>query len=216
MSNRFRSRRRVLAAGASWLALGLGGCLSGDGGGDASESPFEGDPPELADPVLGTDGPLVEVYADYACPHCHTFELQVRPGLDDLARDGELRLRHRDFPIPVDETWSWRMPNLPRSAQAQTGSVETFRDVNRYVWEHWNDGRFDEAYVREVARAFDLEADRTVQAVRHERYRSAVEADRQRGVEAGVRGTPGVVVDGEVLEDVSLERIREAVEAASD
>lgn len=218
------SRRRFLATAVAASAAGVAGCLSddsGDGDGadaddgsgagdDGAGDPGGEDPPELASRVRGAEGPLVEVFEDFRCPHCHEYATAVVPDIQAMADEGHLRFVTRDLPIPVDPTWSWRMPNLPRTAQAQTGSVETAWGVEEYVWHNWNGGAFSESYVRTVAEEFDLDPDRTWQAVRDERFRSAVEAERQRGASLGVEATPSVVVDDELLEDRSLAAVREA------
>jgi protein-disulfide isomerase len=43
----------------------------------------------------------IEVYADYECPHCRAFYLEVLPPLiAEFVKTGKVRLIHRDFPLP--------------------------------------------------------------------------------------------------------------------
>jgi protein-disulfide isomerase len=44
----------------------------------------------------------LEVYADYQCPMCRNFFLEVVPSLiSDYVTPGKVRLIHRDFPLPM-------------------------------------------------------------------------------------------------------------------
>lgn len=50
--------------------------------------------------VGAVDAPVVMIeYADYRCPYCARFALEVRPALQDLVDDGTLRIEFRDFVI---------------------------------------------------------------------------------------------------------------------
>lgn len=208
------TRRRFLGGVGVSGAIALAGCSGFLGSG--SDIEFEREPPELAQPIRGDNGPLVETYVDYACPHCHEFESRIVPEIEDLIQDGKMRFTTQDFPIPIDSTWSWQMPNVPRSAQAQTGTTETFWAVHDYIWANWNGGNFDEEYVRQVASEFDLNPDQTWREVQGEFFRADIEADKSKGEDAGVSGTPSVIIDGELFEAPGAETIRSAVEAANE
>lgn len=176
---------------------------------------FGGSPPELKRQFRGSGGPLVEVYTDYACPHCHEWVTTVLPELQQMVDNGEMRYTHRDYPLPVDEAWSWRIPNLPRSAQAQTRDVDTFFAVNSYIWSNWPDGNYNEEFVRSVANEFDLDEDKTWEHTRYEWFRPQIELEVELAEDDGVDRTPSVIVDGTLLEENGADRIRQAVESAS-
>lgn len=228
------SRRRILASSASIVSAAgmtaVAGCLgsddgdsgtagdtTGSDGSNAADNPFDDPPPSLDPRIRGDGGPLIEVYVDYACPHCQSFKQDVWPELETLVADGDARLVDRDFPIPVDETWSWRLPNLPRSAQAQAGSPDAYWTTADRIWTSLIDGATpDETFVRDLAERADLDADRTWEAVRYERFRSPIETQRQAGIDAGVSGTPTVAVAGDLLDESSVDAITAAVEEASE
>jgi len=215
------SRRRTLKSAGLFGGGAILGGLTGAYGMiqyySSENSPnrdFGHAPPELDTQIRGTDGPIVAFYTDFSCPHCHDFEAEVLPNLEDMVSAGEMRLLPRDWPIPVDETWSWRMPNVPRSAQAQRGSVDAYWEARNYIIENWNGGSFSEEYVRDLAAELDLDPDLTWEVTREQWYLPYVELDRELGEEDGVNGTPSVVVDGELLDGNSEEAIREAVRNA--
>lgn len=206
------SRRRFVAAvSASAVLGGTAGCLSGGGPGMSGEDPFEDPPPELAEPVQGESGVRVLVYTDFACSYCRRFATETRPELQDLVDDGRMQYVHRDFPVPVDDWWSWHLPNLPRSAQHQRDE-RAFWDLYEYIWNNWNEGDFSEEWVRTAAREFDLDPDLTWQAVGFDRYGEYIRQNKAQGEAQGVPGAPSVVIDGERLADYTADNIRSTIE----
>ena len=185
-----RDRRSVLAG----LAIGLGslaGCLGGDGGEPELEPPTKGSPD--ADLTL-------EVFEDFACPHCRTYNEDGLPTIASTYLDpGVVRYEHRDLPIPVLDPQSWRAANAARAVQARHGddafwafaagifeNQPELRDADLALYERLGDDLgYDGAAIRSDA------ADRAFDAV--------VEADRSRAQELGVSGTPAFVLDGTVV-----------------
>ena len=104
------TRRSYLVAVGAAAAVGTtAGCLGG--GGSASALPDGCDVGELdvvsslPRPALGPEDAAVtvDVFEDYACPHCQTFTQDVYPEIRSKYIDpGEIRYRFFDFPIPVD------------------------------------------------------------------------------------------------------------------
>jgi protein-disulfide isomerase len=234
-----RSRRRVLAALAGGVGL-LAGC-AGTSPGDteptstpadtetatatATETETEtatatvttGEQP-LSAPVRGDPEAAVtlEVYEDYACPHCREFYLNGLPTLAAAYLDpGRIRYEHRDLPIPVVEA-SYRAASAARAVQDRRGE-EAFFAFAKGVFERQGDLRGEDLAVYEsLAHGMnaDPEAVRAAGATRA--YDPTVTADRQRGIEAGVDGTPGFVVNGEVVTtgygDGTLDTVRSALD----
>ncbi len=201
--------RRTVLAGAG-LALGsLAGCL---GGGGTSADPPD-DAPELPTPSLGPDSReaadvVIASWEDYRCPHCATFSTEVVPRVrSNLVGDG-VRYEVHDFPIPVDERWSWNVAMAARSVQERAGA-EAFWRFNHRAFERF-DAMHGTAAVRSVAEVAGAAPDQVIDDVENDRHYPVVEADRERGDETGVRGTPAVFVDGESVGN-SYEAIASAV-----
>ncbi|MFB6256669.1 MAG: thioredoxin domain-containing protein [Haloplanus sp.] len=127
-----RTRRAYLAAAAG---LGLGataGCLGGSSGG-ANGCTIEDEPTvgELPAPTLGSSdaGVTVMAFEDFACPHCATYSLEVFPQLrSEYVEPGVVRHEFHDFPIPVDETWSWQAASAARGVQDETDDATILLD----------------------------------------------------------------------------------------
>lgn len=116
MSNQDRKAKAAAAAprsnrGANAIVIGgivmvvaivlvVGGAIwagTRSGGETASELPQgveKGQPIEpFADAKPAKDAPVVDVYEDFRCPACKSFELATGETITQLAEDGEIRLR---------------------------------------------------------------------------------------------------------------------------
>lgn len=199
-------RRRFLrGSGATLSLVGLSGCL-GILGGDEIQLPT----PALGAPKEeGT--PRVLVYEDYACPHCRDFEENTFPSIyENYIQTEEITYEHHDFPIPVSNM-SLPTASAARSVQHRSGAQEfwqfkqaVFRNQDQLGWD----------LIREIANNLNLDGNAVVEDARNNRFRGVVEGDKQTGESKGVRGTPGVIVDGTLLEEPTYQRISDEIENA--
>lgn len=167
----------------------------------------------LPAPARGpADAPVrVVAFEDFACPHCRRFALEVLPRVvDEYVADGRVRYEHRDFPIPVDPTWSWRVPSAARAVQDAEGAAAFFDFAGR-LYEHL--GSYDAALIADLAADVGADGEAVGRAATRERYRPVIEADRARGLDLGVDGTPAVFVDGERLSGYSFDTVAAAIES---
>jgi len=216
------SRRRLLAGVAGGLA-GTAGCLSGGAStADApeigtvadSETPTGGQP--LPPPVAGDPDAevTVAVFEDYACPHCATYSTEVFPKVAEnhLVND-DVRYEFHDLPIPVDEQVSWQAASAARAVQAAAGPQDYYVYSERLFANQ--DSLGPEQYAA-LTEGLDVDGDTVRSAATDESYRPTVTADRQRGIDRGVEGTPTVFVDGSRVEwqEIAYEPIRDAIESA--
>jgi len=215
------TRRSYLAAVGGAAALGTtAGCLGG--GGSASALPDGCDVGSLDSvsslprPALGPeDAPVtVEVFEDYACPHCQTFTQETYPRIKSEYIDpGEVRYRFFDFPIPVDEEWSWKAASAARAVQDRT-DAETFFAFAKGVYD--NQSRLSEEghqVVHDLANDLDVDGCTVAAAAEQEPYRAVVEADRQEGADRDIPGTPAVFVNGEVLDGYGWETVDSGIQS---
>ncbi|MFC6717789.1 DsbA family protein [Natrialbaceae archaeon GCM10025810] len=214
-------RREFVGAAAAAL-VGLAGCLGdgGDGDGSGDEIDLEaGDGESSFAPTLGdSDADVtVTVFSDYACPHCQRFEESVFPEIvSNYVDPGDVAYQHRDFVVPVHETWSWAIAGAGRSVHEQADD-EAFFEFFTAIFDRSDD--YSDDAIESVAS--DLEADVDAEQVRTDAedgtYREEIEASREAAADAGVEGTPTVVVDGQPVELQSsedYESVEEAIESA--
>ncbi len=198
------SRRAFLAVGGAAAATALAGCSDGDSSAELGEID-DGNRPALGDESAPV---TVTVYEDFACPSCRQFKLRATPAIvEQYVEPGDVRYLHADFPIPVDETWSYQVPGAARAVFEEAGN-EAFWTFASNIYEHQGDYSLDaiESVAEDVA-GVGSEA-RT--AADEGAYRDVVEADRERGEQWGVSGTPSVFVDDEQVE---LDAIGEGIES---
>jgi protein-disulfide isomerase len=195
------TRRGCLTAVAATGSVAVAGCLGESSGtsydcGDSSETVSQ-----AAQPAIGAaDAPVtVKVWEDFACPHCKTFSLEVFPRIrEQYVATGDVRFEHHDFPIPVRE-WAWGAASASRAVSEATDG-ETFFAYAKSLYEAQDD--YSLQAVGDAADSLDgVDPCAAVTAARSETYRPVIEADRERGAQLGVEGTPSVFVNGGAVTD---------------
>ncbi|MFC6825882.1 thioredoxin domain-containing protein [Halopelagius fulvigenes] len=214
------SRRALLAATGGALAATAGclGSLPGSSGGskpscDVGEQQTV---QQLPRPALGPDDASVTVdaYEDFACPHCATYSTEVFPKIrEDYISSGDIRYRFFDFPLPVNEQWSWGGAIAARAVQDRT-DAETFFDYAHAIFEN-QDKLTSSGYqlVHDLAEDRSVNGCQVMAAVEQDTYRPVVEADRQRAVDKGYSSTPTVVVDGQALDSYGYDAVSSAIDS---
>jgi protein-disulfide isomerase len=195
----------------------VAGCVGG-GGGEGDGAPANA-VESLPTPVQGDPDAsvTVAVFEDFACPHCQTFAVDVQPRLvDEYVDPGNVRYEHHDFPIPVDDRWSWEAPGAARAVQDTVGDEAFFTFTKRLFEEGWSDGSptYSESLVRDLANAVDASPDTVVTAAGEGRYRPVLEADREAGLDRGVQATPSVFVDGALVDRPDYKTVSSAIDDA--
>lgn len=213
------SRRSYLTAAGALATTALAGCLGGGSGTPDTSYECElaaGDEvSELPQPTLGPSDATVtvDVFEDFACPHCADFSLNI---LSDVRAnyidDGEdVRIRHFDYPVPVNE-WSRPVANAARYVQDQHGDA-AFYAFSTLAYE--NQADYSWQVVGDLTT--DLEADTdpcgVLSAASAGTYSKVIDDDRFTGDDRGVAGTPTVFVNGELV-DRNYGAIAGAIDAA--
>ena len=209
------TRRSLLATIGGTTAVGLAGCLGGASGSDAGDC----DIPDSAEsvqempiPTLGPDDAAVtvKVWEDFSCPHCATFALEVFPQIrSNFIESGDVRYHHHDWPLPVNQQWSWAIPNAARGVQ-ESMDDETFFEFAKLMFENQGDYSFD--LVQEQAEAVGADGCDIRGDAINEPYRPVLEADAQRAQDRGAGGTPAVYVNGTSVRP-TWEDVRAAIES---
>ena len=206
-----RPTRRAYLASAGTALASVAGCLGGGSGPSGPDSEQtqgangctlknEDQVEDLPTPALGNadSGVTVKVWEDYSCPHCATFALEVFPKLRSQYIDpGKIRYEHHDFPIPVDQKWSWAAASAARGVQ-DTTDVATFFEYTHKLFQNQNS--YSMSLVTKLANEVgapgcDVQSDAVYYT-----YKPVLQADKQAGKDAGVSGTPGVFVNGKSVE----------------
>lgn len=199
--NDVTTRRRFLATSAV-AAVALAGCSD-----DSSIDPEAIDTEDR--PALGAESApvTVTVFEDFACPHCRRFNAQLKPAIEQQYVDpGEVRYLHADFPIPVDETWSYAIGSAARAVFEEAGN-DAFWEFVTAIYARQANYSFDT--VESVAEEIADVGETARSAAENDSYRDALDEDRARGERWGVEGTPAVFIGDEQVE---LDEIETAIE----
>lgn len=183
------SRRAYLASVGAVGVASLAGCL-GEGSG-AETVPVKGNPDASV---------TLEVYEDFACPHCADYHAQVFPEIDSEYLDNDrIRYEHRDFPIVADPQ-SWQAASAARAAY-DTGGNETFWAYSSGLFEQQNRLRTDASTLfADLAEEVGLDGDEIQTAALQQEYEETAQSDLQRGQSLGVPGTPSFVINDSLVD----------------
>lgn len=220
-------------------ALGIGYALMGSGGSAAMEL-VEMDVTsarELYDravPIrLGADDAPVKIveFADFQCPACGDFSLQVRPTIvEQYVNAGQVQLIFYDFPLV-----SIHDKAVLAARAARCGGEQALPSAPHGAYWTYHDKLFQEqgswAYKQgsvvgdfvDYAGQVGLDTDEFEACLRSDRYADVVTANRRLGDQLRISGTPTILVNNRRVQDwrpmqlarVIEEELANAAEGAS-
>jgi len=156
------------------------------------------------------DAPVTLVeYGDYQCPYCAA----ARPVLEDLVEmaDGKARLVFRHYPLDSVHPLARRAAEAAEAAGAQG----RFWPMHALLYENQEDLTDDD--LRSYAIRLELDLARFDGDLAEHRHAGRVQEDRLAGERDGVRGTPGIFLDGVPYDGaLEIEALLRAVEEAAE
>lgn len=163
---------------------------------DISGSPFQG--PENA-PVA------VVVFSDFQCPYC----ARIGSIIDQVRAQYPKQVKsvYKNFPLSSHK-YSTKAAQAAMAAGAQ-GKFWEFHDLIFKNFRQLNDQKIDEFV--ETLKLDKAQFEKTMNAPQ---TIAKINSDKQEGVEADVRGTPTVFVNGRMVRPANFEGIKAAVEKA--
>jgi protein-disulfide isomerase len=190
----------LLAVGVA-AALGIAMFLSS---GEAETNPPTLDTAVVADlaggggHVRGAENPAVTLieYGDYECPHCAEFH----PIVTELMRrmPNELALEFHHYPLPVGPNSV--TASLAAEAAGEQGRYWEMHDAIFETQRQWT-GRPDGVEVfTSMAGQLGLDTERFREDLQSDEIQSRVVADRMRGNNLNITGTPTFFINGRRLD----------------
>lgn len=145
-------------------------------------------------PVRGNaESPVVVVeFSDLQCPYCGRLHEIVKREIYPSYSD-RVAFRFKHVPIP---THNWARYGAMASMCA--GEQDRFWEAVDWIFEHARDISF-ESFPRQIVLMSDelgLEPEPFIVCFEESRYRGYVRRDFQQALDAGVRATPTLVIDG--------------------
>jgi protein-disulfide isomerase len=159
------------------------------------------------------DAPVVlEEYGDFQCPHCLTWSQDVKPLLvDNYVETGQVYFIYRNYPILGPESFS------AASASFCAAEQDRFWDYHDMLFANQsgnNSGGFSNRRLIAFADSVGLDSDSFRDCLEDDRYRADVDNDYRSAQTSGVRGTPGIVLNGQLLPDSSFDFLSRQIDAA--
>jgi protein-disulfide isomerase len=159
-------------------------------------------------PIRGRqDAPVTIVeFSDFQCPFCARSQPMLEQALAKYPE--RVRLVYKHFPLSFHPV---AMPAAVASAAAQEqGKFWELHDVLFEQGQNLTTERFDD-YAKQAG--LDVERFRKDLTEKHAEYERRVQQDYRHGLEADVRGTPTIYVNGKKLRERSLEGLSGQVDA---
>ena len=232
--------RRGFLAGAGLAGVSaLAGCssLGGGGGSDVgtpppgtvSGAPVPDEPSSYDYATAGSgEAPVVTYFGNWKCPFCADFStgeadravLPLGTIVRDYVEPGDVSLRYRGLAYAGDGQ-PFLGPDAPRATRAGlavwTVDAEHYWDYHEHVMA--NQPPEDETWATtdrlvEFAREAGVESPGNVRsAIEADRFEDRIEATTGAAGDAGVSGTPALLVDGSVHSPFEPERTRSALDS---
>ncbi len=152
------------------------------------------------DPILGDKNAPVTIveFSDYQCPYCGSFRDQTLPQIQKEYIDtGKAKLIYRDFPL------SFHPYAYPAALFGECvddlSNDETYFKVHDELFRTVQNGKFDYDAMSKFAAGLGVDKTALKTCFDNDKFKNEIEADQQDGQKAGVSGTPGFIINGQVL-----------------
>ena len=155
----------------------------------------------VATPTYGSGKTQVEIFADFQCPACISYNESIQPIFEEYAASGRLTITYRQFPLQMHK-------NAKRDAIAALCSAEQgkYMDYKKglYAIEKSKAGKTTTDADRIwLAKTVGLDEAKFSACLATSAYEKQVESDIALGDSKGVSGTPTTYLDG-IKIDMSL------------
>ncbi len=160
--------------------------------------------PSLGDP----EAPVVMVeYSDYACPFCGRFSEETLPEIkENYINTGQVRFVYKDLVVVGGD----KAAEAAHCAEEQ----DAYWDYHDLLFQNleedrgnWDDSNVHAGYARDLG----LDSQELVDCFEEERYRERVQRSTQEAARFNITGTPGFIINGEVVEGAQPYRVFEEV-----
>jgi len=137
---------------------------------------------------------VIVEWSDFQCPFCSRFALETEPQIiSNYVNTGKVRFVYKHFPL--DSIHPMATPAaLASECAAEQGKFWEYHDI---VYE--NNAALSTDNLKKWAVDLNLDATKFNSCLDSQKYLDKVKADLQEGLAAGVRGTPGFLINGQLI-----------------
>jgi len=152
---------------------------------------------EIGDsPVKGDDDAPVTIieFSDFQCPFCSRFYSQTLPQLEEeYVKTGKVKFVYKHFPLD----------NIHPQATPAALASECAKEQGKF-WEYHdlvfnNQGSLGDASYKQWAAELSLDSAKFDECYESQKYLDDVRSGLQEGSGAGIRGTPGFLLNGQLI-----------------
>jgi protein-disulfide isomerase len=173
--------------------------------------------PDKAGILVSSGTVTVEVYLDYLCPNCKKFEDAAASTMDQLVKDGKIRLVDRPIAILDQSTNPSGYSTRAGSAAGCAADGGKFAEYSKALYAQQpaegSAGLTDDQLVQ-IGAGVGLTDPSFAQCVRSGRYASWMARNTDAAAGNHIQGTPTVLVAGKEIE-ASADALTAAVNAAA-
>lgn len=163
-------------------------------------------------------------YADYQCPFCQRFSLNIEPQLlADFVKTGKVKFEFRPMPILSPLELADKGNESVRAAEAtmcamDQGKFWDFHHVLFLKQDGENKGTFSDVNLISYATETGLDVPTFTTCLSTGKYQQAVIDSRTQGIADGVTSTPSFVINGTrvLLTTQGYDRLKQQIQAAVD
>ena len=160
----------------------------------------------------------VELYEDFQCPACRSFEQENGAFLKDQVANGAIAITYRPFSFLDSQSlneYSSRSTNVALCA-LDKGGVADYVKMHDYLYANQpEEGTAGPENAALIKAAKDLGITGIDECVKTERFVPWIEEARDTGSKNDVSSTPTVIVDGKVVQNPSQQALAAAIADAS-
>lgn len=161
------------------------------------------------------DAPVVvQLWEDFLCPACQTFSRTVKPQIvEEYVQTGKVRLVFNHFPLQQHAPGSF-LTALAAECAADQNLFWPYHDKAFQVISVEQQRGATYEKLTEFARASGLNVNDFQACMTAQRHQPAINASLAQAGQLGLRFTPSIIVDGQLLENSSYPSIKAAIDTA--
>ncbi|MBP9770977.1 DsbA family protein [Candidatus Gracilibacteria bacterium] len=154
------------------------------------------------DAVLGDkDAPVTIVeFSDYQCPYCGIFENEAYLKIKSQYIDtGKAKLVFRDFPLSF-HPYAYPSALFAECARSVSKNPDAdYYKVHDKLFETVQNGKFDYDVMSKFAVSLGINKTELKTCFDSDKFKDEIEADQKAGQSAGINGTPGFIINGQII-----------------
>lgn len=159
----------------------------------------------------------IEVFEDFQCPSCRIFSEETKPEIvANYVATGKVHLTFRHFPF-LDNSVPGKESDQAANAAMCAADQNRFWDYHDILFANQNGenrGAFIDRRLTAFAESIGLDMQAFDACFESQNFQEMISQDETLALGYNIRGTPTVVVDGQMMADFSYATVSQGIERA--